>query len=449
MAGPNISTMRILSITAGAPGMYCGTCLRDNSLARALLARGHEVTLVPIYTPTHTDEPNVSGRRVFFGGVSVYLQQYVGLFRKLPALFDRLWDATPVLRALAARSIPADPKMLGELTVSVLRGEDGFQRKEIDKLIDWLKTEPPADVIDLSNSLMISLAKSLKRALGKPVVCTLQGEDLFLDGLERKYRGEALRLIAEHSQHVDAFIAVSEYYARFMTDYLGIPPRKMRLVPLGINVEGYDPRPRPRRDPFKVGYFARIAPEKGLHILCDAYRVMRQDLRLPAARLEVAGSLSAQHKGYLSELTRKMTDWGLAGEFRYHGMLDRPGKIAFLQSVDVISVPSAYDEPKGIHVLEALAAGTPVVQPRRGAFPEILEKTGGGLLVAPDDPRSVAEAIGRIYRDPALAEQLGQEGARGVRAHYTAAQMADRAVDVYRDVMAERGASTRSARVSA
>src|SRR5215216_4467219 len=170
--------MKILSITAGAPGMYCGTCLRDNSLATALLAAGHDVLLVPIYTPTHTDEPNVSKRRVFFGGVSVYLQQYMPVFRKLPAVVDRMWDATPVLRALAKRSIPTDPKMLGELTVSVLRGEDGFQRKEIEKLIAWLVTEPRPDVIDLSNSLMISLAAPLKRALDAPVCCTLQGEDL-------------------------------------------------------------------------------------------------------------------------------------------------------------------------------------------------------------------------------------------------------------------------------
>lgn len=430
--------MRILSITAGAPGMYCGTCLRDNSLATALIAGGHEVTLVPIYTPTHTDEPNVSQRRVFFGGVSVYLQQYVWLFRKLPAVLDRLWDATPVLRALAARSIPADPKMLGELTVSVLRGEGGFQRKEIGKLIDWLKTEPPPDVVDLSNSLMIGLAGPFQRALGRPVVCTLQGEDLFLDGLREPYRRQALTLIAEHARDVDAFIAVSEYYARFMIEYLGVPPEKMRLVPLGINVDGYDPRPRPRTPPFKVGYFARVAPEKGLHILCDAYRLLRQELGLPPSRLEAAGSLSVQHKPYLEELTRKMAGWGLGGEFTYHGMLDRAGKISFLQSVDVISVPSAYDEPKGIHVLEALAAGTPVVQPRRGAFPEILQKTGGGLLVAPDDPRDVAQAIWRIHGDPALAARLGEEGARGVRAHYTAAQMADRAVQVYRELIEPR-----------
>ena len=86
--------MRILSITAGAAGMYCGSCFRDNALAAELIARGHDVSLVPMYTPVRTDEPSVSaGGRVLFGGISVYLQQQSAIFRKTPRLLDRLWDA--------------------------------------------------------------------------------------------------------------------------------------------------------------------------------------------------------------------------------------------------------------------------------------------------------------------------------------------------------------------
>ena len=74
--------------------MYCGSCLRDNALAAELIARGHDVTLLPVYTPTLTDEPNVSaGRPVFFGGISVYLQQHFAFFRHTPWLLDRLWDS--------------------------------------------------------------------------------------------------------------------------------------------------------------------------------------------------------------------------------------------------------------------------------------------------------------------------------------------------------------------
>jgi hypothetical protein len=121
--------MRILSITAGAAGMYCGSCLRDNALAIELIARGHDVTLLPVYTPTLTDDENVSRRDVLFGGISVYLQQHSTLFRKLPRFLDRLWDSPRVIGMFAGRGISPDARFLGEMTVSMLQGESGVLRK--------------------------------------------------------------------------------------------------------------------------------------------------------------------------------------------------------------------------------------------------------------------------------------------------------------------------------
>ena len=176
--------MKILSITAGAANMYCGSCLRDNALAAELLRRGHDVTLMPFYTPTLTDEVNVSsGNQVLFGGISVYLAQHVPLSANTPRLLDRLWDAAPVIKALAGRSMKTDPRMLGEMTVSMLKGEHGHQKKEFDKLVEWLKDEPPPDIVNLPNSLLIAMAGPIRRTLKRPVVVTMQGEDLFLDGL--------------------------------------------------------------------------------------------------------------------------------------------------------------------------------------------------------------------------------------------------------------------------
>src|SRR4030095_5953017 len=142
--------MRILSLTAGAASMYCGSCLRDNALAAELIRKGHDVTLLPFYTPTLTDEPNVSHQeRVFFGGISVYLQQHVPMFRHTPQALDRLWDAPRVIKAFTSGSIAVDPKHLGALTVSTLRGEDGNQRKEIEKLLQWLAEEPKPDIVNI------------------------------------------------------------------------------------------------------------------------------------------------------------------------------------------------------------------------------------------------------------------------------------------------------------
>lgn len=433
--------MRILYTTAGAAQMYCGSCLRDNALATELLSRGHDVVLVPLYTPTLTDEPNVSQGRVFFGGISVYLEQHSALFRKTPRLLDRLWDSKLALKLATRGSIATSPKLLGELTVSMLRGEEGNQRKELEKMLDWLAHEPPFDFVSLPNTLLIGLAKPLREALGRPVVCTMQGEDLFLEGLPEPYRAESLKLIRESVRHVERFVAVSHYYAEFMPGYLGIPAEKMSVVPLGINLNGYEMRPeREPSRPFTVGYFARVAPEKGLRLLAEAYVRMREGGRPGEARLEVAGYLAAEHKEYLHGVERMMREAGLGGEFNYRGVLDREQKIEFLRGLDVLSVPAGYDEPKGLFLLEAMACGVPVVQPRRGAFTEVVERTRGGLLVEPDDAGSLAEGLLRLKGDPALGSELGRNAFENVRRHYSVARMADRTLEVYGDVLKGRAA---------
>jgi glycosyltransferase involved in cell wall biosynthesis len=426
--------MKILYLTGGAGQMYCGSCLRDNALATELMSRGHQVTLLPVYTPTLTDEVNVSSDRVFFGGVSVYLEQYLPLFRDSPKWLDRLWDSKAMLKIASRRSISVNPKTLGEMTVSMLKGELGFQHKEIAKLIDWLKVEDKPDVVSLPYPLLIGLAKPLKDALGQPICCTLQGEDLFLEGLEEPYRSESKALIRANLEYVDAFLAVSHYYAEFMPDYLGIPREKILTVPLGINLEGYDKKDHQTSQPFTVGFFARIAPEKGLHVLAEAYRLLRKQGNLANARLVAAGYMAPEHRKYLDGITGEMNKSGFGGEFTYRGVLDRQHKISFLQELDVLSVPATYNEPKGMFLLEAMACGVPVVQPRRGGFTEVVERTGGGLLVEPDSVESLAQGILKLYETPNLAQEFSENGFLKVREFYSVARMADSALEAYESV---------------
>ena len=325
--------------------------------------------------------------------------------------------------------------MLGEMTVSVLKGEDGFQSKEIFKFVDWMKDQAPPDVINLPYTLLLSLAGPLKKQLNVPILCTLQGEDLFLDNLQDPYRTEALALIRDHLPSVDLFLSVSEYYADFMPGYLGIPREKIRVVPLGINPNGFEMRESKRDGPFTVGFLGRVAPEKGLHVLAEAYCLMRKSGDLPEARFEVAGYMAADCKPYLEEIQNHLKEAGLDQEFRYHGVIDRAAKIAFLRGLDVMSLPATYDEPKGVSLLESMSCGVPVVQPRRGAFTEIVEITGGGLLVEPDDPQSLADGILKLAKDRGLAEQLSTAGFKGVREHYTAAHMADKVLAAYNELI--------------
>ncbi|MEO7133868.1 MAG: glycosyltransferase family 4 protein [Vicinamibacterales bacterium] len=429
--------MKILSLTAGAAGMYCGSCLRDNALAAELIRQGHDVTLLPFYTPTLTDEENVSRQeQVFFGGISVFLEQYMPWFRH-GRLLDRFLDSPNVISAFTSGSIAVDPKQLGALTVSTLRGIDGHQRKEIEKLIEFVQGDAPPDLVNIPYTLLINLAAPLKRALGKPVVVTLQGEDLFVEALPEPYKTEALQLVRSQVAEVDLFIAVSEYYAGFMRDYLRIPESKMRVAPLGVNVSDLTVSSRLAApgsqlpEPYTIGFFARIAPEKGLHNLADAYRVLRTTRGLPPSRLVAAGYLPPEHKPYLENIAEGLRAAGLGDEFVYRGSVERARKVRFFHDIDVLSVPSPYHEPKGLYLLEAMACGVPVVQPNHGAFPEMLARTGGGVLSRSDAPEDVADAIFELWKDPAHAKELGRRGAEGVRNHYTVTHMADAVLKAY------------------
>jgi glycosyltransferase involved in cell wall biosynthesis len=432
--------MKILSITAGAAGMYCGSCLRDNALAIELMARGHDVTLVPVYTPTLTDEKNVSRSDVLFGGISVYLQQHSAFFRRLPRVFDRLWDSPRVIDAFAGRGVSADARFLGEMTISMLQGEGGVLRKEFDKLVDWTKDEPVPDIINVPNSLLIAMAGPLKRALNRPVCVTLQGEELFIGGLVPPYRDQAIALIRRQVRDADGFIAVSDYCARFMTSFLEIPSDKMAVVPLGINMDGYARRETRADgdDVFRVGYFARVAPEKGLRVLAEAYVRLRGMMGGARARLEVAGYLAPDHRAYLESARGVLAKAGLHGEMAYRGELDRAGKLAFLRDLDVLSVPATYDEPKGLFLLEAMASGVPAVQPRRGTFIEVIGKTGGGILVDPDSPEALAAGLHSLWADRGLRDRLARAAFAGVRTHYTVEHSTDRLIAAYESFVSRR-----------
>jgi len=426
--------MRILTLTAGAGGMYCGSCIRDNSLAQALTRLGHEPILVPLYTPPRTDEPSASsGRRIFFGGVSVFLEQQTGFFRGTPWLVDRLWDSRWLLRLVSKLGMPTQPEALGALTVSMLEGRHGRQRKEFDKLLHWLRNEPRPDVVDISYSLLISLAPELRAALDRPICCTLQGEDIFLDHLVEPYHSQALALIRQHAQSVDRFIAISDYYAGHMAQYLQIPGAKIDVVPLGVTADNYPPQDHGERGdaPFAIGYLGRIAPEKGVHLLADAYHRLRAEGQLKGSRLELAGWVGPEHRGYLDDILATARDRGLGDAVHYRGVLELKDKVSFLGRLDLFAVPATYDDPKGLSLIEAMACGTPVVAARRGTYVELIERTGGGVLIPPDDTDALTAALRRLHEDDDARRELGRRAAAATREHYTAEVMARRALDVY------------------
>jgi glycosyltransferase involved in cell wall biosynthesis len=437
--------MRIAYLAAGAAGMYCGSCLHDNTLANALREMGEDVFLVPTYTPLRTDEPSSPVDRVFFGGVNSYLKQVSPWFRRAPRWLERFVDSHWFLKLTTSGAGSVDPAKLGALTVSMLRGEEGNQARQLDQLVDWLVDEAKPDVVHLSNSMLLGMARRIAERCGPPVVCALSGEDLFLDGLAAPHYEQARALLRERAAEVAGFTALNGYYADFMARYLGVDRGKVHVVPHGLDLAGVgvrEYRDEPPVDdrglngaPLRVGYFARVCRDKGLHLLveaCERLAERRPDL---AFELHAGGYLGAGDRNYLIDLRKKSEFGALAGRFRYHGELDRAQKYALLSSFDVFSTPTVYAEAKGLPALEAMAVGVPVVLPNHGSFPEMVAATGGGLLHAPHDPEALSEALERFLSDPSARRAHGEAGAAAVRERFHAERMADETLAVYRGLV--------------
>jgi glycosyltransferase involved in cell wall biosynthesis len=450
--------MNIVQLTPGAGAMYCGNCFRDNSLVTALRRLGHRVTMVPLYLPlTLEDEDQSAGTPVFFGGVNVYLEQKSRLFRHAPDWFRHLLSARPLLRWAAGKAAKTRAAELGELTLSMLRGESGYQARELEDLIHWLgKAEPHTDVICLSNALLLGQARRLKSELRTPVVCTLQGEDYFLDALPLSHRAICWQTLAERAAEADAFISPSKYFASVMAERLDLPPSRIRVVLNGIDLAGYHPPPpaagdsvddsahalsatpaapaRKRQSPPVLGFFARMCREKGLDTLMEAFVHLRGREQTKNLRLRVGGSCGPADKPFVNALRQQLQKEGLLEAVEFHPNLERSAKLAFLRGLSVFSVPARYGEAFGLYVLEAMAACVPVAQPKTAAFPEIIDATGGGVLCAPGDPKALADAIADLLQEPERADALGAAGARAVFERFSSQSMAQGCLRVFDEV---------------
>ncbi|MCC9606381.1 glycosyltransferase family 4 protein [Blastopirellula sp. JC732] len=429
--------LTIASITAGSAGMFCGSCMRDNTIARAMHRAGHDVHLIPTYTPIRTDEENVSDEHLFYGGINVYLEQSIPGYRFLPSFITHWLDRPAIINWATSRGIETSAKNLGALTLSMLRGEHGNQRQEAVRLADWLADSVKPQVINLSNILIGGCIGAIRRKTDAPIVVTLQGDDIFLEDLPEPYKSKSLAEIRKLAQQVDGFIVFSRYYAEFMSEWFQTPIEKFRIVPLGIDVADFplelaQNRPFLEDAPPTIGYLARLAPEKGLHLLVDAFVQLRQMPGMERAELKIAGYLGAQHKKFAEEQFDKLNAAGLGEAYRYVGEVDRHGKVEFLHSIDVLSTPTIYREPKGLFVLEALASGVPVIQPAHGAFPELLAATGGGHLVPPDDSTALAQKLAAVLSNRAESRRLGMEGCLAVHQRYHADAAAAATIDEYR-----------------
>ena len=430
--------MNISILAAGAAGMYCGSCMRDNALAAALMRLDHKVTLIPLYTPLKTEPVSVSHDEVFFGGVNVYLQHASGLFRRTPRAFDWLLDRNWLLKLAAKYGADTPPEQLAGLTLSLLQGEQGPAVKELRRLLDFLRDQAKPQLVTLPNLMFIGVAPTIRRELKVPVVCELTGEDIFLDAMAERDRGMIQEAIRRSVPHVDRFVATCAFYADRMADYLGVRRESIDVVYPGIPAEYLRESSASVAEgrPPTVGFLARIGPEKGLHKFLDAVLLLAKMPGMDNLRVRAAGYLGRQHETWYAKEQARLARAGFGARAQFQDEVDRDAKIELLDSLDVFSVPTTYKETKGVSILEAMARGVPVVQPAHGAFPEILQLAGGGTLVPPDNAEALARAMYDLLTNPKRRKQLGDVGRQGVRAGFTDEHMARNMLKVYEAVLA-------------
>jgi len=411
--------VRILQLTPGTGHFYCGSCLRDNALALGLRARGHDAMILPLYLPFALEEgEEVPGGRVHLGGINMYLQHKLPALGKLPRLVHDALDRPGFLRWVAERGTMTEPADLGALTVSTLKGDHGNQRAEVERLAASLAQLPRPDVVLLSNVMLAGLAHAVKEATGAPLVCTLQGEVPFLDGMVEPYRTEAWSELRAATEYIDGYVPVSRWYGEVVRERLDLDPGAVHPVHNGIDPAEFGPWSGAEAP--TIGYLARMHRPKGVHTLVDAFSLVRE--RVPDARLRIAGVELSEDRKLVADLRARLARFG--DDVEWLANLDRGPKLDLLRGLSVLSVPATYGESFGLYLLEAWASGVPVVQPRHGAFPELLEDTGAGLLVEPDDPASLAEGLVALLTDPARARGLGEAGRAAVHDRFTHDAMA-------------------------
>ncbi|MFM8877777.1 MAG: glycosyltransferase family 4 protein [Verrucomicrobiota bacterium] len=433
--------MNLIQITPGAGGMYCGNCFRDNALVAELRRQGHDTVMVPLYLPMTLDEaPTVGDTPTFFGGINVFLSQKMAWYRRAPAWMRRAVDAPWLLKWAAGKTAKTRPEDVGEVTVSLLRGEEGGQVREMDDKVAWRSRLPRPDAVYLSNALLLGFARRLRSALGTRVISFLQSEESFLDSLPEPFRGESWRLMAERGRELDGWIAPTGYFSGRMIARLGLSPDRVRVAPSGISLEGYRDLPERPANGFRgpsptLGFFARMCPEKGLDTVVEAFIALRRQARFSDLRLKVGGGCGPGDVAFVESQRRRLAEAGLAGAASFHPNLSRDEKVAFLASLDVLSVPSRFSEAFGLFVVEALAAGTPVVQPDVCGFREILEATGGGRWCPDNTPESLAGVLSELLADPAALRALGDQGRRAVAEKFSDAAMAREVLTATRSLL--------------
>lgn len=424
--------MRVLLMVPGSGGtFYCQNCLRDYALVRALRKAGHDAIMLPLYLPAFdgTLDPKLDAP-MFFGGISMFMREKYALFRNAPRWLDRLIDSRWLLRQAASREGSTNAADLGSMTLSMLRGREGNQRMEFERLVEWAATQERMDALHISNALLLGFAPELKRVTHAPVVCSLQDEEPWVDAMRPPYNHLCWQAMARAAESVDVFVATSAWYADRMADKLRIPRERIQVVHLGVETEGVAPA-EIADAPRTIGFLSRLHESLGLGTLVDAFVELRKDPAMRDLRLRATGGETPADRPFVDSLRERLRTEGLADAVEFLPDFSGPQRKAFLRSLSVLSVPMPEGEAFGMQLLEAMVHGVPVVQPNLGSYPEIIGATGGGMLYDPADPSGLVEALRSLLNEPVRMRELGARGRESVLARFSIDRVADDFARIY------------------
>jgi len=424
--------MNIMHVIPGSGGsFYCGNCLRDSKYVEAMRKSDHRVRKLPMYLPLFADEHDLSREiPVFYGAISIYLKQQFPIFRKAPPWVDRALNSKPMLKLASRFAGSTNAKGLEEMTISMLLGEEGQQKEELQKMIDWIVENCDPDVIHLSNALLLGLAHQLGERLKVPVICSLQDEDVWVDVMKPSAAESVWKLMSGKAGDVAKFISVSDFYAGVMKEKMSLPEEKVTSVHIGVDPADYTFKPVSEKKR-NIGYVSRMCHSNGLDILVDAFILLKRRPGFEDVNLVLTGGSTGDDKKFLSGLRSRIRENGLQHQVEFHDDFEEQGLREYLEKVSVVSVPVRNGEAFGIYLLECMVSGIPVVQPALGAFPEIVGLTGGGVIYRENTPEALALALEKLLSDPGEMDRLSRAGKEGVEEHFHIDVQAQRMVKVY------------------
>ncbi len=426
--------MKIVHIIPGSGGsFYCGNCLRDSKYYSSIKTLGHDVLKIPMYLPLFSHDKDNDHVPVFYGAVNLYLKQTYPLFKKAPKWFDNMLNTTPVLKQAAKMAGSTRAKGLEDMTISMLLGEHGKQADELEKMVHWLEKNYKPDVIHLSNALLLGLAGRLNSRLGVPVVCSLQDEDVWVDIMSETSREAVWKLMSEKARDIAAFVSVSHYFTRFMKEKMNLEDKKVHTLHLGVDPDDYkyiNSGGKAR----SIGFLSRMCEANGLDILVDAFILLKSDAKNHDLKLYVSGGSTGDDNTFIRQQKQKIADAGVDKDVIFLENFDNEHRHIFFERVSVLSVPVRNGEAFGIYLTEAMASGIPAVQPSLGAFPEIIEPGGGGLLCGENTPLKLAAALEKVLGNKKVLEEMSRKAREGVEEKFNINTQSAKLVGIYREV---------------